>query len=98
MRGNQINIYDLDVVNTTIVMRELPYNPDTISICIHDLNAVTTDITMWAPCTHSGGASVEVFPGTGVLILTGYAPTVTASTAITVPRGQRVKVVRSFEA
>lgn len=81
-RANQINIYDLDAVNTTIVMRELPPNPDLINICMHDLNAVNTDITMWSPCVSvSGGSTVNVFPGVGILTLTGYAPVVTVSSS-----------------
>lgn len=58
MRANQIKLYDLEAVNTTIVLRELVPNPDLITICLHDLQAVATDIVLREiPCIASAAAS-----------------------------------------
>lgn len=116
MRANRINLYDLDAVNTTIVLRELPYNPDVQCITLFDLNAVPSTIVLnEVRCYEVAGVNVTVNTLTGELTLTGYAPTVSVTSGTvdptnrhtvpsayfkyvkTVARGQRVKVVRSFE-
>jgi hypothetical protein len=48
MNANIIKLYDLDVVPTTIVMREIPVNPDVQNIIMHSLDAVTTTIVLRA--------------------------------------------------
>lgn len=46
MRANEIRLYDLDAVNTTIVLREIQPNPDVQCITMWDLDAVNTTIVM----------------------------------------------------
>jgi len=46
MRLNQIKLYDLNAVNTTITLRELVLNPDTQKIYLYDLEAITTNIKL----------------------------------------------------
>lgn len=46
MKANEIRLYDLEAVNTTIVLREIQPNPDTICVTMWDLDAVNTTIVM----------------------------------------------------
>lgn len=80
MRANRINLYDLDAVSTTIVLRELPYNPDVQCVTLFDLDAVNTTIVMReVRCYEVAGVNVTVNTLTGELTLTGYAPTVSVT-------------------
>lgn len=46
MRLNQVKVYDLNAVNTTITLREIPYNPDTQKVYLYDLESTPNNIKL----------------------------------------------------
>lgn len=108
MRANQINIYDLDAVTTTIVMREIPANPDVQNIFMYDLDAVNTNIIMhyFGELVSGGGTNwtktLEDFITLNDSIVKGFgkiiSDTVTLNDFLSggIPGGQLIRTYRWY--
>jgi hypothetical protein len=57
MTANQISLYDLNAVNTTIVVQQIPLNPDLYNFQLFDLDAVNKNIILHSLNVH------EIFGG-----------------------------------
>lgn len=76
MNANEVRLYDLESVTTTIVLREIQPNPDVITIGLYDLDPVTTTVVLREIPFTAVASGTTVNTSTGTVTLTGFAPSI----------------------